>query len=285
MNQHFLHNGDENSDDLEQRLAAISLLPPSADYQQIPSRLGKSTAARTWTWRHWLPASALVTALAVALLLAIPSGEEPVQLAAESVFDAQTAGPAIPSAAAEAEPRFVEGTHYVALREPLDLSDSTTTQVVAFFWYPCWPCAEFEEFLTAWEAGLGEDVTLTRVPAIWSESMRFHARAYYTAQALGVGDRAHLTLFTAFHRDNPTVSDELELQQYFLELGVSATEFLAAYNAESTLERLAQAERQNFDYQIQSTPSLFVSGRYAVSPTTAGGHPQMLEVVDYLIEN
>jgi thiol:disulfide interchange protein DsbA len=164
------------------------------------------------------------------------------------------------------------------------MSDSITTQVVAFFWYPCWPCSEFEEHLTSWENNLGDDVTLTRVPAIWSSAMRFHARAYYTVQALGVLDQTHRQFYIEFEKDSPTVANEEELQKFFATIGISASDFYAAYHSETTLDFLQHAEAENIAYQTQSTPSMFVVGKYGISPFGAGGFPEMLEVTDFLIE-
>lgn len=291
MNQRFENRGENSPDEFEKRLSRISLLAPSERYGEIPQRMQPKEIVPRVFPRLWLTAGVLAS---VVLLLALTAsdilnfdvgenfGTE--SLVAESNDTLDPIQQSSLQASQSMEQQFVAGNHYVELQNPLDMSDSTVTEVAVFFWYPCWPCSEFEELLTAWEETLGADVTLHRIPAIWSPAMRFHARAYYTAQVLGVLDRSHRRFYTEFKKDSETISDEEELMQFFQEIGISAAEFQRAYNSAATLESLEQADAENFAYQLQSTPAMFVAGRYGISPGGAGGFRQMLEVANFLIE-
>lgn len=291
MNQHFDNSDDVNPDDIEKRLAALSLVSPSENYNQIPNVLQTKTSDRKWS--HWRGLSAgLLSCAAIALLLAnfyLPAPNSSVSLAPENrLAESGVATPlndrTIVTADMSEERPFVEGEHFIELSDPIELSDRTTTEVVAFFWYPCWPCSEFEDYLANWESELGEGVTLRRMPAIWSSAMRFHARAFFTAQELGVLDRSHRQFYAEFDRDAPTITDEPDLQRFFEGLGISGAEFTRAYNSQATMNLLQSAEEANRAYRIQSTPSLFVAGKYGISPAGAGGLRAMLDVVDYLLE-
>lgn len=291
MNQHFNNNSEENSDEFEKRLSAISLVTPSEKYKQIPDRLQTEVTTQDWGHWRWLAAGALACSAVILVLtdIDLTNLDSTMETQPEN-FVAESSGSLLQDNQPEltgslsAEQRFVAGNHYIELRNPIDMSDSTTTEVVAFFWYPCWPCSEFEEYLTSWESELSDDVTLTRIPAIWSSTMRFHARAYFTAQVLGVLDQSHRQFYIEFEKDSPKVANEEELQQFFSTIGISAAEFLRAYHSETILELLDYAEEENRVYQIQSTPSIFVAGKYGISPQGAGGFQEMLEVTDFLIE-
>ena len=125
-------------------------------------------------------------------------------------------------------------------------------------------------------------VQVTQVPAIWSERMGFHARAYYTAETLGVLNRAHDRLYDAMQDRDQSLDDEQSLIRFFSELGMSASNFLAAFNSEITLSKVSLAEFANQNYQIQATPTLYVDGRYGITATTAAEFQEILTVAGYL---
>ena len=290
MNQHFDNSGTDDNDELEKRLAAVSLVAPSENYRQIPTALQTKIPSQSWGFRVRLAPSALACAVALLLVTAIYFSNSSPGLNVESEQLAmEGGGSSLPSveqvlvADTSDVPHFVAGEHYIELTNPIGETNATSTEVVAFFWYPCWPCSVFEDYLADWESELGDSVSLTRMPAIWSSAMRFHAQAYFTAQQLGVLDRAHRQLYIELERDAPSITNEQELQQFFSTLGVTDEEFLRAYHSQATLDLLQAAELANRAYQIQATPSVFVAGRYGISPASAGGLQEMLEVADFLL--
>lgn len=286
MNQHYsgnYPNNDHEADEFEKRLSSIQLARPSEKYLRIPEQLASTSTAAGWLNWRWLSVAAAAIVIASVAIMNLSmvdstiSPLEPPLLASENRNLLPEPSPAIAA-------RFIEGTHYTVLPSPVGFADGATTEVSMFFWYPCWPCATFEEHLTAWESELPDEVTLTRIPAIWSAEMRFQAQAYYSAQLLGVEDETHLKFYTAFQKDNSTINSEQDLQLFFEDFGVSALEFMRAFHSDALQERILLAEQSNNDYQVQSTPSMFVAGKFAISPQTAGGLEEMLLVADYLLE-
>jgi len=281
---------EEDHDELERQLGAISLVEPGKGYSQIPSRLESHKAVFWWRAWPWVTACLLIATGTIYMLSGNSAVELdfPATLSLESADVENTANvaPVISSVAEVGQSQdnsYVLGTHYNLLPAPVPTPDQAVNEVVAFFWYPCRPCDGFEHSLREWERSLSADTRLTRIPAIWSEQMRFHARAFYTAEVLGVLDRAHPLFFREFDKEPVSGDNEDQLLQFFAQLGISANEFLLAFNSEVTLERLAQAEIANRDYFVQSTPALYVQGRYTIAPT-AGGISSMFEIADYLLQ-
>lgn len=290
MNQHYdgTHHDDSDhnnhdADELEKRLYTIGLARPSEKYLRIPEQLASTSSATAWLNWRWLSVAAAAIVIASGAILSLSTIDSGVFPAEPPVLATEDSNPAVETTSAIAG-RYMEGMHYTALPNPIGLTDGSTTEVSMFFWYPCWPCSSFEEHLAAWESDLPADIILTRIPAIWSAEMRFQAQAYYTAQLLGVEDETHRRFYTAFQKNNSTINSEQDLQLFFEGFGVSALEFMRLFHSDVLQERIQQAEQANNDYQIQSTPSLFVAGKYAISPQTAGGLEEMLEVADYLLE-
>ncbi len=285
MNQQFREGRDDDFEELEKELAKISLIPPSEKYQQIQQTLRTKTVTGAWFRRPWavIPAALALVAVIGTLVLDLDQSSN-IQPALISEGSSNEAVVAV-LADSEIEQSYREGTHFIALDPPIDVTDSLSTEVVAFFWYPCRPCASFEPFLSRWESELDDDVRLTRVPAIWSEEMRFHARIYYTARQLGLPTATQELFYAAFQSEEPTIGTEEGLLEFFLNQGVAVSDFIDVYNADSTQALVDAAVQTNFVYQIESTPSLFIDGAYGISPQTAGGYPEMLEVADYVIDS
>lgn len=291
MNQHYDHAGEENLDEFEKQLASVSLVEPGASYHRIADNLVDAESPHVEGEKQvwpWFAIPALTCALALGLYSFVQSQQEAIPIDSDiAEIDGGTATTSSTGndalLASTTEQAFTEGTHYFELANPLDMSDSASTEVIAFFWYPCWPCNEFEEPLANWAANLPEGVTLIRIPTIWSEEMRFPAQAYYTAQVLGVLEQAHRQFYLEFERNEPSIHDAFDLQLFFAELGISAARFDEVFNSVEIQQLVESAVQSNRAYEVRATPTLFIQGQYRVN-TAAGSHEDMLEVADYLIE-
>ena len=93
---------------------------------------------------------------------------------------------------------YVEGEHYDVI-SPAIRGSSDKIEVTEFFWYGCGHCYNFEPMLEQWKKTLADDVAFTGSPAVWNKPMELHARAFYTAQALGVMDTMHNVIFQAMN--------------------------------------------------------------------------------------
>ena len=124
------------------------------------------------------------------------SAEDPAaQAAAEAAVQAAAA------AAAQAPPP-VAGTDYVELPggQPFDTTDGRI-EVVEFFGYVCPFCAAVQPTVRAMKAKLPADVRMIYVPAAFGSMWDTYAKAYYTAEAMGVVDQSHDAMYRAIHID------------------------------------------------------------------------------------
>jgi thiol:disulfide interchange protein DsbA len=118
-----------------------------------------------------------------------------------------------------------------------------------------------------------------------------HARAYYTAEALGVLDKIHQPLFDAIHKDKQRMDSPVALKNLFKKYGVSAEDFDKAFTSFVVMSKLQRARTLSSNYQITGVPSLIINGKYVTSGPMASinnpskhEHENMLKVLDYLIK-
>ncbi len=186
---------------------------------------------------------------------------------------------ALPAAAAE----YVADKHYQVLDTPVHTTNPERIEVTEVFWYGCGHCFTFEPLLEQWAAGLTEDVTLTRSPAIWHPTMELHARAFYTAKALDVLEELHRALFEAMNLKQNKLASEDAIAEIFTDHGVTGKDFHRTFNSFGVSSAVRQADARQRSYQISGTPEMIVAGKYRITARMAGGHQGMLAVADHLI--
>jgi len=179
---------------------------------------------------------------------------------------------------------YVEGENYDLISPAVRTADPAKIEVVEFFWYGCGHCYNFEPLITAWKKTLADDVDFNGSPAIWNKPMELHARAFYTAQVLGVLDKMHPVLFQAMNVDHKRLATEEEIQELFVANGVSAEDFSKAFESFGVTSQVKQASARAKAAKITGTPALMVDGKYHVSTRKAGSQADMLKVSDFLIE-
>jgi thiol:disulfide interchange protein DsbA len=153
------------------------------------------------------------------------------------------------------------------------------------FSYGCIHCKDFQGAMDAWQQDDPDNVDFQRMPAVFNESWAVLAQLYYTAEALGVTDQVHAAIFSAIHDRGVNLTDpDLMADLFEEEAGVEPEKFQQVFNSFSVRSRVQQAQARGLAYRISGTPTLIVDGIYRVDGGMAGGNAQMLEVVDYLVE-
>ena len=179
--------------------------------------------------------------------------------------------------------QYEEGVDYVRVSPPLQTS-SESIEIVEFFWYGSVHCLSFEQqSLAPWKESLPSDVEMTRSPAVWNPSMETHARAYFSAVALGVAESLHGPLYEEIVVNRSTLDDETSLADFFADYGVARDEFLRVFNSFAVASAVREADTTARAARIQGVPELLIAGQYRISTRRAGGQEEMLRVAEHVI--
>jgi len=187
------------------------------------------------------------------------------------------------SAASVPAGEYTDGTEYVRLATPQPTSDPERIEVVELFWYGCPHCYHLEPLVNQWLADKPDDVVFVQLPAIVGPRWELLAKAYFTAQTLGVLEKTHPALFAALHEKNQKINDEAALQDFFLTQGVSAKDFKEAFNSFAVAFKVNNAKLMTRRYAISGVPTFIVNGKFSTSGKLAGGNEEIFGVVDYLV--
>ncbi len=86
---------------------------------------------------------------------------------------------------------------FEAIVPPQPTADPAKVEVVEVFWYACPHCYRLLPHIERWAHNKAEKVNDKRMPAILNANWAFHARAYFTGEALGAVKEIHRPLFDA----------------------------------------------------------------------------------------
>jgi thiol:disulfide interchange protein DsbA len=164
-------------------------------------------------------------------------------------------------------------------------------EVVEVFWLACPHCYALEPRMRSWVKSKPAYIEFVRVPVIWQQVHREHARLYYTLEALNRDDLV-AKAFDTIHQDlenhvPPLVgqSDDetLRLQQQFAtQNGISADDFSKAYNSFSVSSNLQRAEEMTQRYHVQGVPFFVVNGKYSTDVAKAGTEAKLTDLINDL---
>jgi len=178
---------------------------------------------------------------------------------------------------------------YIELSPPRPTDDPSKVEVIEFFWYGCPHCYRFEPFIAAWVKEKPDNVVFKRQPVIFRDGWAQHARAYFTAEVLGVVDKTHQDFFDAMHKERKSMTNEDELAEFFSRHGVDKETFSNAFHSFSVDMKVRQAESVAAEYMISGVPAIVVNGKYLITGRTAKGFDNMIKVlqerVNHELEN
>jgi thiol:disulfide interchange protein DsbA len=176
-----------------------------------------------------------------------------------------------------------EGVGYETITPAQPTHDTTKVEVIEFFWYGCPHCYDFEPLLNKWKESLPKNVEFIRQPAAFNETWTHHAKAYYTAEALGIADKLHADFFEAIQKKGEALETEEQLAKFFVAHGVKEADFHEAYNSFPVDAKIRQAGAMAARYGITGVPAIIINGKYKTNGKLAGSHEKMIEVMNKLI--
>ncbi|MDW8258468.1 MAG: thiol:disulfide interchange protein DsbA/DsbL [Gammaproteobacteria bacterium] len=182
------------------------------------------------------------------------------------------------------------GVHYkpIVPAQPTN-APAGKVEVVEVFWYGCSHCYALDPFLESWKRNKPDYIEFVRLPVMWGQPVhRAHARLFYTLQSLGKLDALHTKVFNAIHRDRNLLAGNSDEESYRLQLafakanGISESDFKTAYDSFAVDTSLKRAEDLTRRYRVEGVPLLVVNGKYSTDIGMAGGHSQLLQLLNDL---
>ena len=232
------------------------------------------------------PAAAAETAAAAPVESVSETDDVPAPAAPETINTAaqpllRLGGPASTPATSA---KFKEGINYkkIVPAQPTSVPPDKV-EVVEVFWYGCGHCFALDPRIEGWRVkGKPAYVEFLRVPAMWNDATRMHARVFYTAELLGKLEELHAPIFREIHVKGDMLNTVDKISAFFKANGVSNDDFQKAFSSFAVESKLQRAEFLNRRYKVESVPVVVVNGKYKADVGEAGGEEQLFSLIDEL---
>lgn len=199
------------------------------------------------------------------------------------------------------DPKWVEGKNYFRI-EPAQpkVSNTDKIEVAEVFSYACPSCNAFHPMVDQLAKSLPADAVMAYLPVSFmpQENFPMFQRAFLTAQALGVADKANDAMYDAVWKSKELSSERADGQglkpmselptladaaKFYAKYGADPKEFLAVANSFSINTQVKRADELVKAYGVEGTPTIVIDGKYRIDLRAAGGYAQMVELAKYLV--
>ncbi|WP_114241585.1 thiol:disulfide interchange protein DsbA/DsbL [Dyella sp. C9] len=243
-----------------------------------------------------------------------PAAQPPAASTAAAPAAASTAAPASAGTTAAApapapapatpfvdDGKWVEGKNYYRI-DPVQpkLTNTDKVEVVEVFSYGCPACNQFHPVMNKLVQELPSNAVMAYLPASFmpQENWPMLQRAYLTAQALGVADKANDAMYDAVWKTNelsamapggrglkpssalPSLDDAAKVYAKF---GADPKEFAAVANSFTINTKVKRSDELVKAYGVEGTPTIIIDGKYRLDRGSAGGDEQTIELVKWLV--
>lgn len=198
------------------------------------------------------------------------------------------------------DPKWVEGKNYFRI-EPAQpkVSNTDKVEVAEVFSYACPSCNNFHPMVDQLAKSLPSYAVMAYLPVSFmpQENFPMFQRAYLTAQALGVAEKANDAMYDAVWKSKELSSERADGQglkpmsdlpkiedaaKVYAKFGADPKEFLAVANSFSINTQVKRADQLVKAYGVEGTPTIVIDGKYRIDLRAAGGYAQMVELAKYL---
>ncbi|MGF6440491.1 thiol:disulfide interchange protein DsbA/DsbL [Paraburkholderia youngii] len=202
-----------------------------------------------------------------------------VKLAVASVVGAGLAAAFIVHAMTGTETYPQTASGYGVIANAVPPATTSPVEVIDYFFYDCPHCNDFNRPLEAWVAHEGGRIRVRRVPVGNAPVLMRHQRLYYALDQLGQAERLHDTIYSAIHQQGQSLETDDQIVQWVSAHGVDAAAFKRAYASNEVTAKVAAGQAELARANIGTVPSVVIGGEWVVSPTTAGGLTQAVNVM------
>ena len=179
---------------------------------------------------------------------------------------------------------YQEGLHYFLIEDRTP-APGGSAEVIEVFSYMCTHCNTFEPYINNWVMRNADNVKFSRIAVVFGrKAWELYARAYVTAQMMGLGDDTHAAMMDKLWKEKAVMRSMDELATFYSDFGVDPKTFLATSKSFAVDARMRKEQRLVQTYGVSATPTLVLNGKYRIAGNAAvPSFDVMLDVVDYLI--
>jgi thiol:disulfide interchange protein DsbA len=189
----------------------------------------------------------------------------------------------------------VEGAEYKMLSTPQAVTATgKKVEVIEFFMYHCPACNALEPRLLEWVKKQGDHIVFRRIHLPHTGNKDPETHLFLALDAMDVEKDWHAKILNTWHVEHHQLLTDNDNIEWAVKNGFDKHKFMETYFSFSVMSKLQGSLRVAESYNVNSTPTLVIDGRYVTDPgAIQNSNPDipgedldkaMLQVVDVLIQ-
>lgn len=158
---------------------------------------------------------------------------------------------------------IIEGRQYIRLNEPIH----NVPNLLEFFSFYCPHCYQFEQICNISnniKNKLPKNIIFYKYHVNFLGNLgKQLTHAWAVAIALGVEKQVAPALFLAIQKQH-SIHDISDIKTKFIQIGVSETEYDAAWNSILVHSLIMDQEQAAIKFQLKGVPAVFINGKYMI---------------------
>jgi thiol:disulfide interchange protein DsbA len=160
------------------------------------------------------------------------------------------------------------GAEYTTLKTPQPVqAQGKKVEVIEFFMYHCPACYALEPAMLEWVKKQGDNIVFRRIHLPLTGENDPEAHLFLTLEAMKLEESLHAKILSTWHVERRRLKSDADNLDWAVKNGIDKDKFLAVYNSFSIVTKLKNAGRVAGTYEVTSTPTLIVDGRYSTNPS------------------
>ena len=160
------------------------------------------------------------------------------------------------------------GAEYTTLKTPQPVqAQGKKVEVIEFFMYHCPACYALEPAMLEWVKKQGDNIVFRRIHLPLTGENDPEAHLFLTLEAMKLEESLHAKILSTWHVERRRLKSDADNLDWAVKNGIDRDKFLAVYNSFSIVTKLKNAGRVAGTYEVTSTPTLIVDGRYSTNPS------------------
>ncbi len=185
---------------------------------------------------------------------------------------------------AASSPLLAQSAKFEIVNPPQSTLNPDKIEVLEYFWFGCPHCFAFEPTINEWAESKPDDVDFVRHAPPLNKGWTPHSEAFYASEVLGVTDTFFEPLFNAIHREKRALRDRKSIAEFAGELGIDSDKMHDAMKSFAVDAKIRQSMQTALASRVNAVPTVVINGKYRTTVSMAGGHAQVVQVMNELIE-
>lgn len=181
--------------------------------------------------------------------------------------------------------KYVEGTHYRKLENPIVLDDISGDHIIEYFWLACPHCQNFEPMIQMLDKEL-KDVEVVKRHAALGKRWAKDAALYYNMKELGHNE--HLYDLFMFYKDLGQKEQRLpeieDIKRFLDSKKINSEEFFKNASSSKITKKIEETINEMKSNEINGVPAVVVNGKYLINNGKLPAGTDYKELVQYLTD-